>query len=104
MVSAPQYIPRSAFPADFPIELPEDEDFGRGGAAIVEPEEGEIVAGPLYGEEGMVIADCDLGAGLRAKRFFDAVGHYSRRELLAPAPAPGQLASGPHDLGGNGDG
>ena len=32
VVSAPQYIPRSAFPADFPLELPEREVFGRGGA------------------------------------------------------------------------
>src|SRR5207248_2276870 len=28
VVSAPQYIPRSAFPDDFPLELPEQEVFG----------------------------------------------------------------------------
>jgi nitrilase len=44
---------------------------------IVEPEEGEVIAGPLYDEEGIVFADCDLGAALTAKRFFDAAGHYS---------------------------
>ena len=39
VVSAPQYIPASAFPADFPVPLPEGEEvFGRGGAAIVEPD------------------------------------------------------------------
>jgi predicted amidohydrolase len=81
VVSAPQYIPRSAFPDDFPLELPDKEVFGRGGAAIVEPS-GEIVAGPLYDEEGMVVADCDLREGLHAKRWFDAVGHYSRGEVL----------------------
>src|SRR5919109_676020 len=37
VVSAPQYIPRSAFPADFPVELPERDTLGRGGACIVEP-------------------------------------------------------------------
>ncbi len=41
------------------------------------------VAGPLYGEEGIVVADCDLRAGLHAKRWFDAVGHYSRADVLA---------------------
>ena len=30
----------------------------------------------------MVVADCDLRAGLHAKRWFDAVGHYSREEVL----------------------
>ena len=69
VVSAPQYIPASAFPADFPVPLPEGKDvFGRGGAVIVEPTEGDVIAGPLYGEEGIVIADCDLRIGLHAKR------------------------------------
>jgi nitrilase len=82
VVSAPQYIPRSAFPDDFPAELPDREVFGRGGAAIVEPKWGEVIAGPLYGEEGIVTADCDLVLGLAAKRWFDSVGHYSREDVL----------------------
>jgi predicted amidohydrolase len=82
VVSVPQYIPRSAFPSDFPLELPEQEVLGNGGAAIVDPEWGEVIAGPLYGEEGMVVADCDLRRGLHAKRWFDAVGHYGRTDVL----------------------
>ena len=84
VVSVPQYIPRSAFPDDFPVALGDDPDdvFGRGGAAIVEPTWGEVIAGPLYGEEGTVVADCDLREGLHAKRWFDAVGHYSREDVL----------------------
>jgi nitrilase len=83
VVSVPQYIPASAFPDDFPAPLPEGTDvFGRGGAAIVEPLLGNVIAGPLYDEEGIVVADCDLRAGLRAKRWFDSVGHYSREDVL----------------------
>ena len=51
---------------------------------IVEPSEGEVIAGPLYGEEGIVIADCDLRIGLHAKRLFDAAGHYGREDTLLP--------------------
>jgi hypothetical protein len=50
---------------------------------IVEPTWGEIVAGPLYDEEGMLVHDCDLRDGLHAKRWFDSVGHYSREDVLA---------------------
>ena len=83
VVSVPQFIPASAFPDDFPAPLPDDvEVFGNGGAAIVEPTSGEMIAGPLYGEEGMVLADCDLAQGLKAKRWFDAVGHYAREDVL----------------------
>ncbi len=83
VVSAPQYIPASAFPEDFPIALPEGKEvFGSGGAAIIEPAWGEVIAGPLRDAEGMVVADCDLRIGLRAKRLFDAAGHYSRSDTL----------------------
>jgi nitrilase len=82
VVSVAQYIPAAAFPDDFPVALPDGKDvFGEGGAAIINPR-GEVVAGPLYGEEGMVLFDCDLKACLHAKRSFDAVGHYSRAEVF----------------------
>ena len=84
VVSAPQYIPASAFPADFPLSLPTGVDvFGRGGACVVAPD-GEIVAGPLYDGEGIVAADCDLRLALHAKRSFDVAGHYGRADVLRP--------------------
>jgi predicted amidohydrolase len=86
VVSVPQYIPGSAFPDDFPVEIDRDAVYGRGGAAVVEPTWGEVIAGPLYDAEGILYADCDLRAGLHAKRWFDAVGHYSRADVL---PSPG---------------
>ena len=85
VISVPQYIPRAAFPEDFPLELPDKEVFGRGGAAIIEPTSGDVIAGPLYDQEGIVVADCDLRRGLHAKRWFDAVGHYSGEAALGRA-------------------
>ncbi len=95
VVSVPQYIPVAAFPDDFPIALPPGKEcFGDGGVCIVGPT-GAIIAGPLRDAEGIVIADCDLRAGLHAKRSFDVVGHYSRADAFgaratvsAPLPPP----------------
>lgn len=82
VVSAPQYIPASGFPADFPLALPAGVDvFGRGGACVASPT-GELIAGPLYDAEGIVTADCDLRAALHAKRYFDVAGHYGRTDVL----------------------
>jgi nitrilase len=86
VVSVPQYIPGSAFPADFPAEIDAETTYGRGGAVIVEPAWGELLAGPTYDAETILVADCDLRAGLHAKRWFDAVGHYSRTDVLTPRP------------------
>jgi nitrilase len=94
VVSAPQYIPAAAFPDDFPIPLPDGQEaFGRGGAAIIEPGDGQVIAGPLYGKEGMVVADCDLRVGLHAKRWFDVAGHYGREDVLP------RLVSAPRENG-----
>ena len=82
VVSVPQFIPTAAFPDDFPLPLPDGRDvLGRGGACIVDPE-GEVIGGPLYDEEGIVTADCDLRVALRAKRYFDVAGHYGRADVL----------------------
>ncbi len=94
VISAPQYIEKSAFPKDFPVPLPDEEILGRGGAAIIEPQGGSLVAGPLYDAEGIVAADIDLKVGLHAKRWFDVVGHYSR----IPGPASAAEDAGPSDL------
>jgi nitrilase len=84
VVSVPQFIPSAAFPDDFPVPpAPDNGVFGRGGAAVIEPTWGEVISGPLYDEEGIVVADCDLRHGLHAKRWFDSVGHYSREDVLA---------------------
>ena len=87
VVSVPQYLPRSAYPEDFPWPLPDPADngvLGRGGATIVAPASGAVLAGPLYDEEGIVVADCDLRDALRSKRWFDVAGHYSRADVLWP--------------------
>jgi len=82
VVSAPQVIPAAAFPDDFPLALPDGvTSFGRGGACVVAPS-GDVIAGPVYDEETIVVADCDLRDALHAKRYFDVVGHYGRRDVL----------------------
>jgi nitrilase len=84
VVAVPQFLPRTAYPSDFPWPMPDSEVLGRGGATIVAPGSGAVLAGPLYDAEGIVVADCDLRETLHAKRWFDAVGHYSRADVLWP--------------------
>ena len=43
---------------------------------------GDVVAGPLYDEEGMLVADLDLDEIVRGKFDFDVVGHYARPDVL----------------------
>ncbi|MBE9490414.1 MAG: carbon-nitrogen hydrolase family protein [Bacteroidetes bacterium] len=52
-----------------------------GNSCIIAPN-GQILAGPLEAEEGILYADIDLQQIIAAKRMFDAVGHYSRPDVF----------------------
>ncbi|HEY7677114.1 MAG TPA: hypothetical protein VIG69_08580, partial [Candidatus Methylomirabilis sp.] len=72
-----------------------------GGSGIVSPN-GEWIAGPLFGEEGIVYGEIDFEQIIAARAMGDTVGHYARwdvarlelnRAPLRPVVAPG--APGP---------
>jgi nitrilase len=79
-----QYVTKKMYPSD--LEGIEDldespEEMCRGGSTIISPL-GEVLAGPLYGEEGILYADLDLAEVVRSRYDFDSVGHYSRPDVL----------------------
>jgi nitrilase len=70
----------SSYPDDVPI-ADGPELLGRGGSAIVAPN-GEYLAGPLWDEEGLLVADLDPDLLFAERQRFDAAGHYSRPDVL----------------------
>lgn len=56
----------------------------RGASVIVNPF-GEVLAGPLENEEGLLVADLDLDDVVRGRYDFDVAGHYSRPDLFTLA-------------------
>ena len=84
VISVCQYIHGEQFPHDFPFELPGGRErvLSSGNSAIVDGSSRKVVAGPLVDQEGILVAECDLREGLRSKQWFDAVGHYSREDVL----------------------
>lgn len=52
-----------------------------GNSCIINPK-GQIIAGPLEADEGILYADIDLNTIIEAKRMFDVVGHYSRPDVF----------------------
>lgn len=79
-----QYVTKSMYPEDlrYSDELAtQPEEMCRGGSVILSPM-GEILAGPLFGEEGMLLAELDMSQLVRAKLDFDVVGHYARPDVF----------------------
>ena len=53
----------------------------RGGSVIISPM-GEILAGPLFGREGILYADLNRDDLTKAKLDFDVIGHYARPDVF----------------------
>jgi nitrilase len=91
-VVAPCHFQRaSAYPPDFPLaELLVGHDLvGRGGSAILSPD-GSYLAGPLYGEEGILYAELDPSRLREERQRFDPAGHYHRPDVLRLTVTPNQ--------------
>ena len=105
VLSACQFLRRADLPPGYPAgRLPASQDvLIRGGSCVVGPL-GELLAGPVYGEECVLAATLDRADLARAKFDFDVVGHYARPDVfrlevneraMRPVvftPAPGSAA------------
>jgi nitrilase len=82
-LSACQFLRRSQCPEDYHAIQGNEPDtiLIAGGSVIVSPL-GDILKGPLRGEEGLLVAEFDEKDVIRGKYDLDVVGHYSRPDVF----------------------
>lgn len=78
-----QYLAKHHYPDHLKSELAADrpEILSRGGSVIVSPM-GDILAGPLYNEEGLLTATISEELLVESRMDFDVTGHYSRNDIF----------------------
>jgi nitrilase len=83
VMTACQHLRRGHCPSEYAAIQGNDPDtvIMRGGSAIIGPL-GQVIAGPLYNEDGILTAEIDLGEISRSKYDFDVVGHYARPDIF----------------------
>ena len=83
VVSACQYMTRGDVAGDYDAVQGNDPEtiLIRGGSTIVSPM-GDVIAGPLFGEAGMLTAEIDIGDIARGKFDLDVTGHYARPDIF----------------------
>ena len=84
VISASVLTRKDSYPEDF--ELRDDlasagEFLSTGGSAVAGPE-GELLAGPLWKEEGILYADLDLVDSVKHGQTLDVTGHYARPDIF----------------------
>lgn len=77
-----QYVTKSMYPEQYRHLLTDQpEEMCRGGSVIVSPY-GELLAGPLFGQSGALIAEIDLEEVIKSKLDLDVAGHYARSDIF----------------------
>ena len=81
LVSACQYQAAPSGVQSRDETWPENKPLIRGGSVIISPM-GEVLAGPLYDQEGLISTEIDLDDIIKARYDMDPVGHYSRPDIF----------------------
>lgn len=83
VLSSNQFCRRSDYPSEYPAAFGDEADkvVSRGGSCIISPL-GEVLAGPDFDGECVLVAHLDLGDIARGKFDFDVVGHYARPDVF----------------------
>lgn len=77
-----QYVEKSDYPEEYQDALEgQPEVMSKGGSVIIDPL-GEVLAGPLWNQEGILTAEISLDRITQAKLDFDPIGHYHRPDLF----------------------
>ncbi len=77
-----QFVTKEMYPEEFKEELNnEPEIMSKGGSVIVSPS-GKVLAGPLFGKEGILYANLTEKELIKSKFDFDVIGHYSRNDIF----------------------
>lgn len=77
-----QFVKKSDYPEKYQADLVGEPDIMSSGGSVIFSPMGEILAGPLWNEEGLLTAELDFSILAKSKLDFDVVGHYARNDVF----------------------
>jgi len=82
VIGCNQFVTKADYPDFLQEEIGKEPDIlCRGGSAIVSPL-GEVLAGPVYNKETILVAEIDMAEVAKSKFDFDVIGHYARNDVF----------------------
>jgi nitrilase len=82
VLSANQYVQKSDYPEKYLDDLKHESDIMCAGGSVIISPMGEVLAGPLWNAEGLLVAELDFSILAKSKLDFDVVGHYARKDIF----------------------
>ena len=82
VLAANQFVRKSDYPAAFEEDLANEPEIMCAGGSVILSPLGEVLAGPLWNQEGILTAELDFSILAKSKLAFDVIGHYSRNDVF----------------------
>ena len=82
VLSANQFVRKSDYPKEYLNDLEHEPDIMSAGGSVIISPMGEVLAGPLWNQEGLLTAELDFSILAKSKLDFDVVGHYARKDVF----------------------
>ncbi len=85
IISTCMAIKKDDIPDEFEFKklYPEEKEWiNSGNSCIINPK-GQLLAGPLESQQGILYAELNMNEIIEAKRMFDVAGHYSRPDVFS---------------------
>jgi nitrilase len=83
VLSSNQYVRKADYPERYQEALLHEPEIMSGGGSVILSPRGEVLAGPLWNEEGLLTAELDFTDLAKSKLDFDVVGHYARPDVFS---------------------
>jgi nitrilase len=82
VLAANQFVKKTDYPTRYLPDLADEPDIMCGGGSVIISPMGDVLAGPLWHQEGLLTAELDFSILAKSKLDFDVIGHYSRKDVF----------------------
>ena len=82
VLASNQFVEKSDYPEKYLEDLKDEPEIMCAGGSVIISPMGEVLAGPLWNKEGLLMAELDFSVLAKSKLDFDVVGHYSRKDVF----------------------
>ncbi len=82
VLASNQYVTKADYPDRYQEDLVDEPAIMSDGGSVIISPMGEVLAGPLWGQEGLLTAELDFAELVKSKLDFDCVGHYARPDIF----------------------
>jgi nitrilase len=82
VLASNHFVRKSDYPERYQEILNTEPDINCAGGSVIMSPMGEVLAGPLWNQEGLLTAELDFDLLAKSKLDFDVVGHYARNDVF----------------------